>query len=240
MAELSVGILIPLFGTTLGALLVFFMKKRMDSTIKKILKGFAAGVMLAASIWSLILPSIDLSGDNPYTCFIPATAGFIVGMVGLMGLDVFLSKKKKNLNLMNFAVIVHNIPEGLSVGVAFAAALKGDTIAMTAAFALSLGIGIQNIPEGSIVSLNMLPYCSKKRSFWIGFLSGVVEPIASVLAVLLIYLIEPVLPYCLSFAAGAMMYVVVDELIPDSNGLVGTSGFCIGFCIMMILDVMLG
>lgn len=239
MDKVILGILIPLFGTTLGAMLVFFLKKQVNEKLNKLLQGFAAGVMLAASIWSLILPAIELSGDNPFTCYIPATVGFVLGMNGLLLFDYFMSKKK-NINMLNLAVVVHNIPEGLSVGVAFAAALSGDVIAMTSAFALSVGIGIQNIPEGSIISLNMLPDHTKKKSFMAGFLSGIVEPIASLLAIGLIVFIQPVMPYFLSFAAGAMIFVVVDELVPGCKGYVGNIGICVGFCIMMILDVMLG
>lgn len=239
MENVILGILLPLIGTTLGALLVFFLKKEINTKIIKLIEGFAAGVMLAASIWSLILPAIALSGDNPFTSYIPAAIGFVLGMNSLMLFDLFYSKKRKT-NMVNLAVIIHNIPEGLSVGVALAAALNGDVILMTSALALSIGIAIQNIPEGSIISLNMIKTASKPKSFFIGFLSGVVEPIASVIAILLIYYIQPVMPYCLSFAAGAMIYVVVAELVPNCKGWIGNIGICFGFCIMMILDVMLG
>lgn len=239
MGILVLGFLIPLIGTTLGAMLVFLTKKNLNSNIQKLIQGFAAGVMLAASIWSLILPAIELSGDNPYTCYIPAAIGFILGMTILMVFDKFISKKR-NINMLNFAVIIHNIPEGLSVGVAFAAAIQGDTLLSTTALALSLGIGIQNIPEGSIISLNLIPEKSKFNAFIQGFLSGVVEPIASIIAYLLMYFIQPTMPYFLSFAAGAMIYVVVDELIPSAKGNLCNIGICIGFVIMMILDVMLG
>ncbi len=238
MQNIVMGILIPLIGTSFGAFLALFFKKNMKDFIHKMMMGFAAGVMIAASIWSLILPSIELSGDNPFTCYLPATIGFILGMGFLMLFDQVMAKRK--INMLNFAVIIHNIPEGFSVGVAFAAALSGDTILMTSAFLLSIGIGIQNIPEGSIISLNMLKGCSKAKAIWIGVASGIVEPIASVIAIVLIYFIRPILPYTLAFAAGAMIYVVVDELIPESNGIYGNIGVCIGFCIMMILDVMLG
>lgn len=239
MHILILGFLIPLIGTTIGAMLVFLLKKEINPNIRKLLQGFAAGVMIAASIWSLILPAIELSGDNPYTCFIPAAIGFVLGMLILMLFEKLFAKKT-NVNMLNLAVILHNIPEGLSVGVAFAAAMTGDPFMATTALALSFGIGIQNIPEGSIISLNLVPEKSKFKSFFIGFLSGIVEPIASVIAYLLMYYISPTMPYFLSFAAGAMIYVVADELIPSSHGTLCNIGLCIGFVIMMILDVMLG
>ncbi|MDE6946465.1 MAG: ZIP family metal transporter [Anaeroplasmataceae bacterium] len=239
MSLLILGFLIPLIGTTLGSLLVFLVKKEINLNIKNLLQGFAAGVMLAASIWSLIIPAIELSGDNPYTCFIPAAVGFVLGMLLIMVFDMYIAKKK-NVNMLNLAVVIHNIPEGLSVGVAFAAAMQGDTFLATTALALSFGIGIQNIPEGSIISLNLIPEESKVKAFWKGFLSGVVEPVASIVAYLLMYYINPTMPYLLSFAAGAMIFVVVDELIPSSHGKICNVGICIGFVIMMILDVMLG
>ena len=239
MELIILGFLIPLIGTTIGSALVFLLKNDINYKIKNLIEGFAAGVMLAASIWSLIIPAIELSGDNPYTCYIPASIGFILGMTILMIFDHFTSKKK-NVNMLNFAVVIHNIPEGLSVGVAFAAAMSGNTLIATTALALSFGIGIQNIPEGSIISLNLIGKKSKFKAFLSGFLSGVVEPIASVIAFVLIYYITPTMPYFLSFAAGAMVYVVVDELIPSAKGNLCNIGVCIGFVIMMILDVMLG
>ncbi len=238
MQSIILGIFIPLIGTSLGSLIALFFKKNMKEGIYKLMLGFAAGVMMAASIWSLILPAIELSGDNPFTCYLPATIGFILGMGFLMIFDVIMAKRK--INMLNFAVVIHNIPEGFSVGVAFAGAISGDAVMMTSAFLLSIGIGIQNIPEGSIISLNMLKNNSKIKSVMAGILSGIVEPIASIIAIVLIYFIQPILPYTLAFAAGAMIYVVVDELIPESNGIHGNVGVCIGFCIMMILDVMLG
>ena len=233
------GILVPLIGTTLGSMLVFLLKRNLNQRWIKLLQGFAAGVMLAASIWSLILPAIELSGDNPYFNYIPATIGFTLGMNILMIFDYVIEKRKK-VNMLNLAVVIHNIPEGLSVGVALAAAINGDGILMTAALILSLGIGIQNIPEGSIISLNLYPEKNKFRAFLSGFLSGIVEPIASILAIILVYYISPMMPYLLSFAAGAMVFVVVNELIPNCKSVIGNIGICLGFIIMMILDVMLG
>lgn len=242
MQILILGFLIPLLGTTLGSLLVFLIKKEINQNLKNLLQGFAAGVMLAASIWSLIIPAIDLSGDNPYTCFIPAAIGFILGMLSIMLFDILVAKKNRlgKINMLNLAVIIHNIPEGLSVGVAFAAAMQGDAFLATTALALSFGIGIQNIPEGSIISLNLVPEQTRLKAFWKGVLSGIVEPIASIIAFLLMTYITPTMPYLLSFAAGAMVFVVVDELIPSSHGHICNIGICIGFVIMMILDVMLG
>lgn len=241
MQILILGFLIPLLGTTLGSAFVFLLKKEIHPSLKNLLQGFAAGVMLAASIWSLIIPAIELSGDNPYTCYIPAAVGFILGMMLIMLFDFYVSRKsKKSINMLNLAVVIHNIPEGLSVGVAFAAAMKGDAFLATTALALSLGIGIQNIPEGSIISLNLVPENSRLKAFWRGFLSGVVEPIASIIAYVLMIYITPTMPYLLSFAAGAMVFVVVDELIPSSHSNISNIGICIGFVIMMVLDVMLG
>lgn len=238
---LILGFILPLLGTTIGSAFVFLIKKEINLNIKNLLQGFAAGVMLAASIWSLIIPAINLSGDNHYTSFIPAAIGFTLGMILIMLFDIYMSKKNKNgINMLNLAVIIHNIPEGLSVGVAFAAALEGNSFLATTALALSLGISIQNIPEGSIISLNLVPEKPKKIAFFKGFLSGLVEPIASIIAFLLMIYIKPTMPYLLSFAAGAMIFVVVDELIPSSHSSIGTIGICIGFVIMMILDVMLG
>lgn len=241
MQILILGFILPLIGTTLGSAFVFLIKKEININIKNLLQGFAGGVMLASSIWSLIIPAINLSGDNPYTCFIPAAIGFSLGMMVLMTFDIFIARKiKKNINMLNLAVIIHNIPEGLSVGVAFAAALEGNTFLATTALALSLGISIQNIPEGSIISLNLISKEPKLKAFIKGIISGLVEPLASIIAFILMVFIKPTMPYLLSFAAGAMIFVVVDELIPSSHSSIANIGICIGFVIMMILDVMVG
>lgn len=219
--ELVVGLAIPFLGTTLGSAMVFFMKNKMSQKVEKILLGFASGVMIAASIWSLLIPSIDMAENQGVVPWIPATIGFL-------------------------AVTLHNIPEGMAVGVTFAGALIGNTgIAMTSAFALAIGIAIQNFPEGAIISMPLKSEgVTKPKAFLYGMFSGIVEPIGAILTILLTNIIVPILPYLLSFAAGAMIYVVVEELIPESqageHSNIGTVGVAIGFVIMMILDVALG
>ena len=214
---------------------MFLLKKNISDNTKKFIMGLSAGVMLAASIWSLIIPAINLSNNNP----LPTIIGFVLGMMGLLLINKVL-EKRKNVNMLNLSVIIHNIPEGLSVGVAIAGALSNNTFVMTSAILLSIGIGLQNIPEGSIISLNSLSTKSKFKSFIDGILSGVVEPIASIIAIVLVIFITPVMPYFLSFAAGAMIFVCVNELIPNSEGKMGIIGVTIGFSIMMFLDVVLG
>ena len=226
------AIIIPLIGTTIGSMFVILLKKNINHKWIMLLEGFAAGVMLAASIWSLLIPSLDLSKT-----VIPTVIGFILGMNLLLIFEV-IYKKNKDINMLNLAVIIHNIPEGLSVGVAIAAALNNDFILMSEALVLSMGIGIQNIPEGSIISLNLINKKGKFKAFVSGFLSGVVEPVFTIVAIILMYYINPLMPYFLSFAAGAMVYVVVSELIPSCNSIYGNIGLCIGFIIMMILDVL--
>ncbi len=226
------AIIIPLIGTTIGSMFVILLKKNINHKWIMLLEGFAAGVMLAASIWSLLIPSLDLSKT-----VIPTVIGFILGMNLLLIFEV-IYKKNKDINMLNLAVIIHNIPEGLSVGVAIAAALNNDIILMSEALVLSMGIGIQNIPEGSIISLNLINKKGKFKAFVSGFLSGVVEPVFTIVAIILMYYINPLMPYFLSFAAGAMVYVVVSELIPSCNSIYGNIGLCIGFIIMMILDVL--
>lgn len=254
-----VGIVIPFIGTSLGAACVFLMKRQMAPLLQKGLSGFAAGVMVAASVWSLLIPSIEMTGQSGFASVVPAIAGFLIGILFLLFLDEIVPHQhiesnesegpKTHLSRTSklvFAVTLHNIPEGMAVGVALAAALENNTyMPMAGAIALSLGIAIQNFPEGAIVSMPLhTAGNSRRRSFVIGALSGVVEPIGAILTILLASLIVPVLPYLLAFAAGAMMYVVVEELIPETQqGLhsnVGTIGFAIGFCLMMMLDVLLG
>lgn len=235
LVEIIIGILIPLIGTMLGASLVFLMKKNISENTKKFIMGLSAGVMLAASIWSLIIPAINLSNNNPF----PAILGFVLGMMSLLIIDKIL-EKKKNVNMLNLSVVIHNIPEGLSVGVAIAGALSNNHFVMTSAILLSIGIATQNIPEGSIISLNSLATKSKFKSFLDGVLSGIVEPIASIIAIVLVIFITPIMPYFLSFAAGSMIFVCANELIPNSEGTYGIVGITIGFSIMLCLDVMLG
>ena len=257
--ELVVGLAIPFLGTTLGSAMVFFMKNKMSQKVEKILLGFASGVMIAASIWSLLIPSIDMAENQGVVPWIPATIGFLAGMLFLLILDSVIphlhlesdkpegiKSKLKKTTMMVLAVTLHNIPEGMAVGVTFAGALIGNTgIAMTSAYALAIGIAIQNFPEGAIISM---PLCSegmsKKKAFICGVLSGVVEPVGGFITILIAGIITPVLPYLLSFAAGAMMYVVIEELIPESqNGEhsnIGTIGAAVGFALMMVLDIALG
>ena len=253
------GLAIPFLGTTLGSAMVFFMKNKINNKIEKLLLGFASGVMIAASIWSLIMPSIDMAEEQGVISWIPATIGFLLGIFFLLILDSIIphlhlnsnepegmKAKIKKTTMMVLAVTLHNIPEGMAVGVVFAGAISGNTgISMAGAFALAIGIAIQNFPEGAIISMPLKSEgMSKLKAFWYGTLSGIVEPIGAVLTIALTNLVVPVLPYFLSFAAGAMIYVVVEELIPESqtgeHSNIGTIGVAIGFVIMMILDVALG
>lgn len=253
------GLLIPFLGTTLGAAMVFFMKKEMNERVEKLLLGFASGVMIAASVWSLLIPSIDMATEQGKIAWVPATIGFLFGMVFLLILDSLIphlhlktnepegvKTKLKKTTMMVLAVTLHNIPEGMAVGVTFAGALMGNTgITMAGAFALAVGIAIQNFPEGAIISMPLKAQgVSKLKAFIYGTLSGIVEPIGAIITILLTSKVVPMLPYFLSFAAGAMIYVVVEELIPESqhgkHSNIGTIGVAIGFSIMMILDVALG
>ena len=242
------GILIPFFGTSLGAAAVFLIKKGLSETVKKLLIGFAAGVMVAASVWSLLLPAIELSHKPQW---LPAAAGFAGGIIFLMGCEVLSHRAEKRHEqtrskntMLIFAVTLHNIPEGMAVGVSFAGALKAGTSAgIAAAFALALGIAIQNFPEGAIISMPLAAEgYSKPKAFLCGVLSGVVEPLAAALTLLLTAFAVKILPLLLAFAAGAMVYVCVNELIPLSHSEksinIGVIGFGIGFLVMMVLDVM--
>lgn len=257
--NILIGLLIPFLGTTLGSSMVFLMKNKMNEKVEKILLGFASGVMVSASIWSLLVPSIDMARDQEIIAWIPATIGFILGIIFLLILDNIIphlhlkskepegpKAKLKKTTMMVLAVTLHNIPEGMAVGVAIAGAISGNTsITIASAIALSIGIAIQNFPEGAIISMPLKEEgISKGKAFLYGTLSGIVEPIGGLITILLTSLVVPVLPYLLSFAAGAMMYVVVEELIPESqigkHSNIGTIGFAIGFIVMMILDVALG
>lgn len=251
------GLLIPFAGTTLGSAMVFFMRG-MHKQIEKLLLGFAAGVMIAASVWSLLIPAIDMAGEQGQIAWIPAAGGFLGGMAFLLALDsviphLHLESAKpegvetslKKTTMLVLAVTLHNIPEGMSVGVTFAGALIGDAgITMAGAFALAVGIAIQNFPEGAIISMPLRSEgVSKMRAFVYGALSGIVEPIGACITILLAEQVVSALPVFLSFAAGAMIYVVVEELIPEAqtgeHSNIGTVGVAIGFVIMMILDVAL-
>lgn len=257
--NLFIGIMIPFVGTMLGAACVFFLKNEMKPMVQKILLGFASGVMVAASVWSLLIPSMDMSENMGKLAFIPAAGGFLLGIAFLLLMDKIVphlhldSQEPEGVKaalskttMLIFAVTLHNLPEGMAVGVVFAGMLEGNAgITLAGAFALSLGIAIQNFPEGAIISMPLKSTgISRVRAFLYGTASGLVEPVGAALTVLLASYIEPVLPYLLSFAAGAMIYVVVEELIPESaegeHSNIATIGFAAGFVIMMILDVALG
>ena len=257
--ELTLGLLIPFLGTTLGSAMVFFMKNKINLKVEKVLLGFASGVMIAASVWSLLIPSIDMAEEQGVIAWIPASVGFLFGIFFLLLLDKLMphlhvnsskpegvKAKLKKTTMMVLAVTLHNIPEGMAVGVTFAGALLGNTgITISGAFALAVGIAIQNFPEGAIISMPLKSEgVSKLKAFWYGTLSGIVEPIGAIITILLTNMVVPILPYFLSFAAGAMIYVVVDDLVPEyqqgEHTDIGTVGVAIGFVIMMILDVALG
>ena len=257
--ETFFGILIPFLGTALGAACVFFMKKSLGDLVQRSLAGFAAGVMVAASIWSLLIPAIEQSEDMGQFAFFPAFVGFWVGVLFLLALDHLIphlhvgsdkaegpKSRLDRTTMMVLAVTLHNIPEGMAVGVMYAGFLAGSVqITAASALALSIGIAIQNFPEGAIISMPLRAEGeSKSRAFMGGVLSGVVEPIGAVLTILAAQLVIPALPYLLSFAAGAMLYVVVEELIPEmsqgQHSNLGTVFFAVGFSVMMVLDVALG
>lgn len=246
-----IGILIPFIGTSFGSSFVLFMKNNLSEKFQKIMTGFAAGVMIAASVWSLILPSVEMAEKQGVITWIPATIGLILGVMFLIFINKMANivqekRNGKKLNMLLFSVTLHNIPEGMAVGVGFAAVLAGNSgIELIEAMLLAIGISIQNIPEGAIISMPLkVSGQGKKKSFIYGVLSGIVEPIASILTILLINIVIPALPYLLAFAAGAMIFVVVEELIPKihegKKSILGVIGFVLGFIIMMILDIALG
>lgn len=258
MAELIV-LFVPLIGTSLGAAMVFLMRKEMNRLLEKALLGFASGVMIAAAIWSLLIPSIEMATELGTISWLPAAVGFLLGIAFLLLIDSVtphlhpesrtpegVKSGLSNTTKLLLAVTIHNIPEGMAVGVAFAGAMIGDAgITLTGALALAIGIAIQNFPEGAIISMPLRNEgMSRKRAFGCGILSGIVEPIGGLLTILLTSSIRPALPYFLSFAAGAMIYVVVEELIPEAqtgeHTNIGTVGTAIGFVLMMVLDVALG
>ena len=248
--DIAIGILIPLIGTTLGAGCVFFLKNTIKPLLQKGLLGFASGIMVAAAIWSLLIPSLTMSESMRKLSFIPAVVGFGLGILFLLIMDQIIphlhidsdkpegiKSSLKNNTMLVLAVTLHNIPEGMAVGVTFAGlAIGRNGITAARAIALSIGIAIQNFPEGAIISLPLKSGgTSRKKAFLLGMVSGVVEPIAALITVLMTSLVVPILPYLLSFAAGAMIYVVVEELIPEASAgehsNIGTIGFAIGFMI---------
>ena len=257
--ELFAGIMIPFAGTALGAACVFFLKHEMKPLVQRSLLGFASGVMVAAAVWSLLIPAMDMSEAMGKFAFIPGAVGFLLGILFLLGMDKLIphlhigasqpeGKKSslKKTTMLVLAVTLHNIPEGMAVGVVFAGMLAENTeITLAGAMALSVGIAIQNFPEGAIISLPLRSEkgMGKGKAFLYGALSGAVEPLGAFLTVLLFRFVQPVLPYLLAFAAGAMIYVVVEELIPEASqgehSNIGI-GFAAGFVLMMILDVALG
>ena len=253
------SLLTPFFGTALGAACVFFLKKGLGDRVQRGLTGFASGVMVAASIWSLLIPAMEQSAGVGGWAFLPAVTGFWAGILFLLGLDHLIPHlhqrsqqaegprtQLQRSTMMVLAVTLHNIPEGMAVGVVYAGLLSGEgQITMMAALALSLGIAIQNFPEGAIISIPLRSEgMGKAKAFAGGVLSGVVEPVGALLTILAAGLVVPALPYLLSFAAGAMLYVVVEELIPEmsqgEHSNVGTLAFALGFTLMMALDVALG
>lgn len=255
----AAGISIPFLGTALGAACVFFMKKELGETVQRVLTGFAAGVMVAASIWSLLIPAIEQADSLGKFAFTPAAVGFWLGILFLLFLDRIIphlhrnskeqegpDKGLKNSTMLLLAVVIHNLPEGMAVGVVYAGLLMGHgMVTVSGALALSIGIAIQNFPEGAIISMPLRARgMSKGKAFVAGVLSGVVEPVGAVLVLAASGFLVPALPYFLSFAAGAMFYVVVEELIPEMSeephSNIGTIAFAVGFTVMMILDVALG
>ena len=257
--QLALGLMIPFAGTALGSAMVFWMRREMNKKVEKMLLGFASGVMIAASVWSLLIPAIDMAAEQGRIAWLPAAVGFLGGIAFLLGLDSLvphlhlestepegLEANLKKTTMLVLAVTLHNIPEGMSVGVTFAGALLGNTgITMAGACTLAVGIAIQNFPEGAIISMPLRSEgMDRRRAFVYGALSGIVEPIAAAVTILLAEQIVPALSYMLAFAAGAMIYVVVEELIPESqvgeHSNIGTIGVAAGFVLMMVLDVALG
>ncbi len=257
--KVLICIALPLLGTLLGAATVFFLKGAMSDRLQKALLGFAAGVMIAASVWSLLIPAIEMEESSGGIAWLPAVVGFLLGIGFLLLLDTVIPHLHLNSDcpegkpcglgksfMLVLAVTLHNIPEGMAVGVVLAGMIEGSTaVTAASALALALGIAIQNFPEGAVVSAPLVSSgLSRRRAFLYGAASGVVEPIGAIVTILLTAFVTPILPYILSFAAGAMIYVVVEELIPESqsgtHSNIGTIGAALGFALMMLLDVALG
>ncbi len=258
-SKVLMGLLIPFIGTTAGSACVFFMKKTLGRSVQRALTGFAAGVMVAASVWSLLIPAMEQSANLGKLAFMPAVIGFLAGILFLLLLDTVIPHLHVNAEksegprsrlarttMMVLAVTLHNIPEGMAVGVVYAGFITGSAeITAGGALALALGIAIQNFPEGAIISMPLhAEGKSKGKAFWLGTLSGAVEPIFGAITILAAALVVPAMPYLLSFAAGAMLYVVVEELIPEmsegEHSNIGVVMFSVGFALMMVLDVALG
>lgn len=259
MKEIILGLALPVLGTTLGSAFVFLIKDKIPAYVQKSLLGFASGVMIAAAVWSLLIPSMNMTGEVGIMRVIPAAVGFLLGMGFLLLLDEVIphlhvggispegvKAKLSRSAMLTFAVALHNLPEGMAVGVVFAGVMAvGGDVSLSSALALSVGIAIQNIPEGAIVSMPLYAENrSKWRSFGVGTLTGLVEPVGAVLVIVLASWVTWVLPYLLAFAAGAMIYVVIEELIPEASqgehSNISTIGFALGFTLMMTLDVVLG
>lgn len=259
MNEIYIALLLPLTGTVLGSAGVFLLKDKLPTLLQKALLGFASGVMVAASVWSLLIPCMNMRAADGKWAVLPAAVGLLVGMGFLLLMDRITPhlhldsaspegprSKLSRTQMLTLAVTLHNLPEGMAVGVVLAAAIEaGTALSAAAVVTLALGIAIQNVPEGAIISMPLRAEGhSRSRAFLIGALSGVVEPVGALLTLLLATLVTPVLPYLLAFAAGAMLYVVIEELIPEAStgehSNVGTLGFAGGFVIMMVLDVVLG
>ncbi len=256
--KLIIALLVPFIGTSLGSAMVFLLRKQVKEKLLKLLLGFASGVMIAASVWSLLLPAMNSYENGDFRKWFVPALGFIIGIIFLFLLDILVphmhvNKKEEGLNdkkisstlKMLLAITIHNIPEGLAVGLVIASAINGQGTTEQAALILAIGIAIQNFPEGAIVSMPLKETgVTKLKAFWYGVLSGIVEPLAALIALLITSQISIILPYALSFAAGAMIYVVADELIPQANegnkSSLATIGVSIGFVLMMILDVTLG
>lgn len=256
---LVIGLLIPLLGTMLGAAFVFLMKNEMSPRFQKSLLGFASGVMVAAAVWSLLIPAMEMEEAKGAWSVLPAAAGFLLGIGFLLVVDeltphLHIGSDKpegprshlSRTAMLALAVTIHNLPEGMAVGVVFAGAEANTSgLSLASALAVSIGIAIQNVPEGAIISMPMRAAGNSKwRSFFIGSMSGAVEPLGGLIVVLLVSMMTPVLPYMLAFAAGSMFYVVVEELIPEASegehSNLSTIGFAIGFVLMMVLDVVMG
>ncbi len=259
MNILYIALLLPLVGTTLGAALVFLLRDRVPDILQKTLLGFASGVMVAASVWSLLIPAMDMCEGDGVQAMMPPVAGFLAGMGFLLLMDRITPhlhldgnapegprSRLSRTTMLTLAVTLHNLPEGMAVGVVLASALDGSAaIAPAAVLALSVGIAIQNVPEGAIISMPLRAEGhSRRKAFLLGAASGVVEPLGALLTLALAATFTPILPYLLAFAAGAMLYVVVEELIPETaqgaHSDLGTVGFAVGFALMMTLDVVLG